>query len=106
MALEAANVGLGLLLVVIGLALAYRFGPNRPAGARTVLFTRGLLVAVILWAIVSRGFVVYLANFSNYNQVYGSIGAVVAFLMWLYLSAYAVLLGAAVDADHALRETA
>jgi len=43
--------------------------------------------------------VFYLGNFANYNQVYGSIGAVVALLMWFYLSAFAVLLGAAVDAE-------
>lgn len=104
LALEAANIGLGLLLVISGLALVYRFGPNRPSGARRVLFTRGVLVALMLWALVSRGFVLYLANFGSYNEVYGSIGAVVALLMWLYLSAYAVLIGAAVDADHAERE--
>jgi membrane protein len=65
------------------------------------MFTRGLLLAVVLWALVSRGLVIYLANFNSYNEVYGSIGAVVALLMWLYLSAYAVLLGAAVDAEMA-----
>lgn len=98
-ALEVANNTLGLALVVSGLALTYRFGPNRPAGARAPLLTPGLLVALALWAVASRGFVLYLANFNSYNQIYGSIGAVVAFLMWLYLGAYAVLLGAAVDAD-------
>ncbi|MDP4031310.1 MAG: YihY/virulence factor BrkB family protein [Pseudorhodobacter sp.] len=97
--LELANISLGLLLVVVGLALAYRFGPNRQQRHKPRLLTRGLFTAVVLWALASRGFVLYLANFSSYNQVYGSIGAVVAFLMWLYLSAYAVLLGAAVDAD-------
>lgn len=104
LALEAANIGLGLLLVISGLALVYRLGPNRPSGARRILFTRGVLVALMLWALVSRGFVLYLANFGSYNEVYGSIGAVVALLMWLYLSAYAVLIGAAVDADHVERE--
>lgn len=106
LALEVANIGLGLLLVINGLALVYRFGPNRPARTRRGLFTRGLLVALVLWALASRGFVLYLANFGSYNEVYGSIGAVVALLMWLYLSAYAVLIGAAVDADHAPRESA
>jgi membrane protein len=41
----------------------------------------------------------YLENFQSYNRIYGSIGAVVVLLMWLYVSAYAVLLGAAVDAE-------
>ena len=62
------------------------------------LYAVALPVALILWLLVSRGFVIYLQNFNNYNQVYGSIGAVVILLMWLYFSAYAVLIGAAVDA--------
>lgn len=97
--LELANTGFALGLVSMGLALAYRFGPNRPVDHTPRMFTRGLLVALILWALVSRGFVIYLANFDSYNKVYGSIGAVVVLMMWFYLSAYAVLLGAAVDAD-------
>lgn len=103
-ALEMANAVLGLTLVVLALALTYHFGPNRPAGDRLPLITPGLLVALGLWAGASRLFVIYLANFPSYNQVYGSIGAVVAFLMWLYLSAYAVLLGAAIDAERAAQK--
>lgn len=102
-ALELANFGLGLLLVVFGIALVYRLGPNRPRGARRFIFTRGLLLAVLLWAMISRGFVYYLSNFHSYNEVYGSIGAVVALLMWMYLSSFAILLGAAVDAERAAR---
>lgn len=100
-ALELANVALGLLIVVFGIAIVYRLAPNRPRSVRRPMFTRGLFLAVVLWAVVSRGLVIYLANFGSYNQVYGSIGAVVALMMWLYLSAYAVLLGAAVDAERA-----
>jgi membrane protein len=58
-------------------------------------------VAVVIWVAASRGFVVYLNNFDAYNRIYGSIGAVVALLFWLYLSGYAILLGAAVDAARA-----
>ncbi len=97
--LQLLNLGLGLCLVVLGIGLLYRFGPNRDAAKRHPLFTPGLLIALILWALVSRGLVLYFANFSSYNQVYGSIGAVVALLMWFYLSAYAFLLGAAFDAE-------
>ncbi len=99
--LELANTAFTLGLVVLGLAVTYRFGPNRLDHHRPRLFTLGLLVAVVLWFIVSRGFVLYLANFNTYNKVYGSIGAVVILQMWLYLSAYAVLFGAAVDAERA-----
>lgn len=101
--LEVANLLLGAVIVVIGLALTYRFGPNRPRTApRPAFFTPGLLLALILWALVSRGFVVYIARFNSYNHIYGSIGAVAALMMWLYLTAYAVLLGAAVDAERSL----
>ncbi len=97
--LELANLVLGAGALVMGIALTLRFGPNRALAPP--LFTRGLLLAIVLWAMASRGFVVYLANFNTYNQVYGSIGAVAALLMWLYLSVYAVLIGAAYDAERA-----
>jgi membrane protein len=95
-AIEAANLGLGLALVVVAVAAVYRLAPNH--GAPPPLFTRGLLVAVVLWAAASRGLVFYFANFGSYNEVYGSLGAVAALLLWVYVSSYAVLLGAAIDA--------
>ncbi len=84
--------------VVFGIALLYRFGPNRN-GRRTRWVSPGLVVAVLLWALASVAFSQFLANFGNYNEVYGSIGAVVALLMWLYLSAFVVLLGGALNAQ-------
>jgi len=99
-AFSFANFALSLLLVGFSIALAYRLGPNRPRGHKaSKLATPGLFLAIVLWAAVSRGLVFYLANFNSYNEVYGSIGAVVALLMWFYLSTYAILLGAAVDAE-------
>ena len=99
-ALKVANFALGLVLVLTSIAVAYRLGPNRNGKATELHFlTPGTLLALVLWVGVSRGLVFYLSNFANYNQVYGSIGAVVALLMWFYLSAYAVLLGSAVDAE-------
>lgn len=100
--LEVVNLGLSLLLVVVGVALMYRLGLNR--NIHHPLFTRGIFVAVVIWVAASRGFVIYLANFDTYNRIYGSIGAVVALLMWLYFSGYAILLGAAVDAARAERK--
>ena len=96
--LHQANLALGLTLLVLAIGIAYRAGPNH-ATIRPPLFTWGLLVAVVLWALAARGFMVYLANFPSYNRVYGSIGAVAILMIWLYVSAYAVLLGAAVDAE-------
>jgi membrane protein len=58
----------------------------------------GLILSTLLWAAASRGFMLYLANFGSYNQIYGSIGAVVVLLMWFWFSSYAVLLGAALNA--------
>ncbi len=101
--LHYGNLALGLVLLVLAISIAYRAGPNH-MGLRPPLFSLGLLVAVVLWAGAARGFMLYLANFPSYNRIYGSIGAVVVLLIWLYVSAYAVLLGAAVDAERHRRE--
>ena len=100
--LAEKNLLIGTVLVVLALIVAYRLGPNHGPNPPPVL-SWGLLVALVLWIAAARGFTFYLANFPSYNQVYGSIGAVAALLMWLYVSAYAVLLGAAVDAERAAR---
>lgn len=100
-ALELVQLFISLMIVAIGVALIYRLGLNRQI--RHPLFTRGILVAMVIWVAASRGLVLYLANFDTYNRVYGSIGAVAALLIWLYLSGYAILLGAAVDASRARR---
>lgn len=99
---EAAVLGItrwaiAPLATILGIGLVYRYGPN-VTGRRPPLLSLGLLVAVALWLLASAGFSWYLTNFANYNKVYGSIGAVIALLMWLYLSAWAVLMGAAVNA--------
>lgn len=101
LALESLQLLLSLMIVVFGVALIYRLGLNRRV--HHPLFTRGILVAVVIWVAASRGLVIYLANFDTYNRIYGSIGAVAALLVWLYLSGYAILLGAAVDAARARR---
>jgi membrane protein len=80
----------------------YRFGPNRRA-ARIGWLTWGAVFAVFSWAVVSIGFSYYVANFGNYNQVYGSIGAVIAMLVWLWISSFLVLMGASWNAQVELR---
>jgi len=85
------------LLVLAVLGLVYRFGPNTKSERRASWITPGAGLAALLWAAASLAFSMYLANFGSYNRVYGSLGAVVALLMWFYLSAYAVLLGAALN---------
>jgi membrane protein len=100
--LALANEAVGLSAVTLGTSLIYRYGPNH-VGRRPSMVTPGLVLAVLLWIAASRGLMIYLANFGSYNQIYGSIGAVVALLMWFYLSAFAVLLGAAFDSARAER---
>lgn len=83
---------------LVALGLFYRYGPNQPE-ARHAWITLGALLAAILWALTSAAFSLYLANFHSYNRIYGSIGAVIALLMWFYISAYIVLLGGVVNAE-------
>jgi membrane protein len=87
-------VALSLLAVV--LSLVYRYGPDAKQGFRSVGL--GAVLAVVLWAISSVGFSFYLANFANYGVTYGSLGAAVGLLLYLYLCASVVLLGAEVNA--------
>lgn len=86
---------MGMVLVAIG--LLYRFGPSRPPpGWRLV--SAGSVAAALLWAVASVLFSTYVRNFASYDTMYGPLGAVVALLMWFYVSAYVVLLGAELDA--------
>lgn len=93
-----------LLLMFTALGILYRYGPNTE-GRRDPIFTLGAVLAAGVWGAASLGLTYYLANFGNYNKVYGSIGAVMALLMWLYVSAFSVLLGAALNAELAERKT-
>jgi membrane protein len=100
---QALRWSLAPLATVLGIGLVYRYGPAG-RNPRPPLWSPGLLVAVLLWLVVSEGFRVYLTNFGSYNKVYGSIGAVAALLMWAWLSAWAILMGAAVNAAVAERD--
>lgn len=86
------------LLVLTCLSILYRYGPNvgRPS---VPWLSAGVLVAAVTWAGVSIGFSTYLSNFNSYNAIYGSIGAVIILMVWLYLSVWAVLLGGAINAE-------
>jgi membrane protein len=85
-------------IVVFGLGVLYGYGPSRsPAQLRWI--TWGAIAAAILWLLASLLFQVYVANFANYTATYGSLGAVIALLMWLWVSAFVVLLGAELNAE-------
>ena len=86
------------LVVLIFLALLYRYGPCRHS-AKWRWVTAGSVFATVLWLIASAGFSFYVSHFANYDKIYGSLGAVVVLLFWLYLSFYIVLLGAEINAE-------
>src|SRR5215218_2922082 len=85
-----------LFLLPVVLSVVYRFGPNARQSFRSVV--PGAALCVVLWAISSVGFSIYLANFADYGVTYGSIGAAVGLLLYLYLCASVVLLGAELNA--------
>jgi membrane protein len=87
-----------LLLLLIGLAALYRYGPDRRA-ARWQWVSVGSVFAAVTWIIASYLFSWYLASFANYNATYGSLGAVVGLMMWLWISTILVLLGAELNAE-------
>lgn len=98
MLVSAVRWPLLLVFFMLGLSMAYRFGPNR-SHPQWHWFSWGSVAATTLWLAASGLFSLYVANFGSYNETYGSLGAVVILLMWFYISAYAVLLGAELNAE-------
>jgi membrane protein len=86
------------LLAILGFAVFYRFGPSRTQ-PRWRWVSWGAAVAVALWIVGSALFSLYVTRFGNYNETYGAAGAIVILLMWFLLSAYAVLIGAEINAE-------
>lgn len=87
-----------LLVVVAGLAVIYRYGPSRDKAEWKWVSPGGLLAAV-LWLGGSMLFSWYVSNFGNYNETYGSLGAVIGFMTWIWISTMVVLLGAELNAE-------
>ena len=86
-------VGAGLLI-----ALLYWAAPNaRQGGFRWI--TPGSVLAVFTWVVASAGFAFYISKFDSYNKTYGALGGVIIFLVWLWLTNVAILLGAEFDAE-------
>lgn len=79
-------------------ALVYRYAPNRPT-AKWEWISPGSLIATLLWVAATVGFGFYVSNFGSYNATYGSLGAVVVFLTWLYLTAYILLMGGELNSE-------
>jgi membrane protein len=91
--IELARWPILFALIVLGIGLLYRFGPSR-SPARWRWLSAGSLLAALLWVAASAAFSWYVSNFSTYNETYGSLGAVIAFMVWMWISAIIVLLGA------------
>jgi membrane protein len=89
-----------ILFVLTALALAalYRYGPSR-AEARWRWITWGSAFATVMWIAASVLFSWYVANFGNYNKTYGSLGAIIGFMTWIWISIIVVLVGAKIDAE-------
>jgi membrane protein len=79
--------------VLLALAVLYRFGPS-PHDARWRWITPGSALATVLWVIGSAALSFYLANFGNYDATYGSLGAAIGLMMWMWMSSIVILLGA------------
>jgi YihY family inner membrane protein len=86
-----------LLVINVLFALLYWASPNAKQGFRWV--TPGGILAVVVWVAASVAFAVYVANFSSYNKTYGSLASMIIFLVWLWLSNTAILLGAELNAE-------
>ncbi len=97
-AVEGAKWIVLLCVVYLAVALVYRFGPNK-RHSRMPWLTPGAAIAVIAWAFGSFALASYVRNFDRLNEVYGSLGAVVALLLWFYISALVTLLGAQLNTE-------
>jgi membrane protein len=85
-------------VVTGGLGMLYRYGPSR-SHARVSWVSWGAVAATVLWLLASLAFQIYAANFARYSATYGSLSAVIALLMWFWISAFVVLLGAELNAE-------
>jgi membrane protein len=108
-----AHSGLGLagrviagiarwVLLLIGMMLAlsvlYRYAPDRD-NPRWLWSSTGALVATVIWLAASAGFAIYTGNFGKYNETYGSMGAVIVLMLWLFITALSVIIGAELNAE-------
>jgi membrane protein len=84
-----------MVFVVSALGLLYRYGL---AGGRRIFYAPGAAIATVLWLLASWAFGLYVGNFAAYSAVYGPLATLIGLMMWFYLTAYAVLFGAEVNA--------
>ena len=86
-----------LFVMVLSLGVIYRLAGDRSRKAWLGVITPGAIVGALIWIVASAGFAFYAANFASYSKTYGTLASIVVVLLWLYLSALAVLIGGEVD---------
>ena len=86
------------VLVSVALAVLYRVAPDRDS-PKMRWVSVGAAAATVLWLVASLGFSIYVANFGNYAKTYGAIAGIVVMLLWLWITSYAILLGAEINAE-------
>jgi membrane protein len=95
---QIARWGLLVLLFLALLGAVYRYGPSR-AKAQWRWLSPGAVLSTALWLLGSIGFSIYVRSFGDFDATYGALGAVVVLMLWLFLSAFAILLGAEVNSE-------
>lgn len=86
------------IAMILALGFFYRLAPNRD-DPRWRWTSPGAVVATLLWIIASIGFSIYTANFGSYNETYGSLGAVIVLMLWLFITAFVVIVGAEINSE-------
>jgi membrane protein len=87
------------LTVALAFSLLYRFGPIDPLNPKWKWITWGTAIASLLWLLASILFSWYTANSGSYNETYGSLGAAIGFMTWLWLSATVIIVGAEINSE-------
>ena len=96
--IQAARWVLIVAVITVALAVLYRVAPDRDA-PKLRWVSVGAAIATVLWIVASVGFSVYVSQFASYAKTYGAIASIVILLLWLFITAYAILLGAEINAE-------
>jgi len=97
-AIQAVRWILIVVVIAVALAVLYRVAPDRDA-PKMRWVSVGAGFATLLWVLASIGFSVYVSNFGNYAKTYGALAGIVILLLWLFITSYAILLGAEINAE-------
>ena len=84
------------MVMMLALSVLYRFGPSHD-NRRWRMFSPGIVFAACAWLLGSAGLSFYLSNFADYNATYGSLGAAIGLMMWMWLTTTVILVGAELD---------